>query len=96
MNEESNLDTLREEIIKVTVEIISLTAKRLSLAKKIGETKRSRDLPIEDLKVERELKRIVLEECKTQNVDSGFGLKLLNLLIDEAKRVQMETSNVEE
>ena len=47
MNEESNLEALREEIKKVSVEIISLTAKRLSLAKKIGETKHSR-LPIVD------------------------------------------------
>ena len=91
MNEESNLDMLREEIKKVTVEIIRLTGKRLSLAKKIGEIKHQRNLPIEDLKVERELKRIVLEKCQTYNVDSRFGLRLLNLLIDEAKRVQIET-----
>ena len=96
MDEDSELDVLREEIKTVTVEIIRLTGKRLSLANRIGEIKRRRVLPIEDLEIERELKRIILEECRTYNVERGFGLKLLNLLIDEARRVQIEIVSMEE
>ena len=90
MTEEHNLDVLREEIKKITVEIIHLTGKRLSLAKKVGDIKNKRNLPIEDLKVERELKNIILEKCKKYDINSRFGLELLNLLVDEAKRVQEE------
>jgi chorismate mutase len=96
MSEESNLDMLREEIKKITVEIIRLTGKRLLLAKKIGEIKNQRNLPIEDLKVERELKQVIIEKCQIYNVERSFGLKLLNLLMDEAKRVQIETLNIKE
>ena len=96
MTEEHNLDVLREEIKKITVEIIRLTGRRLSLAKKVGDIKNKRNLPIEDLKVERELKSIILEKCKRYDVNSRFGLELLNLLIDEAKRAQEEILNKEE
>lgn len=93
MNEELNLDVLREEIKKITIEIIRLTGRRLSLAKKVGDIKNKKNLPIEDLKVERELKQIILEKCKRYNINSRFGLELLNLLFDEAKRVQKEILN---
>ena len=82
---------LREEIKNITIEIIRLTGKRLSLAKKIGKIKNQRNLPLEDLGVERELKRVILEKCQTYNVDNSLGLKLLYILIEEAKRVQTET-----
>ena len=84
MSKESDLAILREEIKKATAEIIRLVGERLSLAKKIGEIKHQQNLPIRDLKVERELKRLVLEKCQTYKIDCNFGLKLLNLLIDEA------------
>lgn len=88
---ESSLDELREEIKKVTLEILRLAGERLSLAKRIGEIKRQKGLPIEDLEAEKELKYTVLKRCRACGVDDRFGLKLLNLLIDEAKRVQSES-----
>jgi len=91
VRQELSLDELRKEIRKVTLEMLRLAGKRLSLAKKIGEIKRQRGLPMEDLDAEKELKHIVLEKCRVYGVDERFGLKLLNLLIDEAKRVQGES-----
>lgn len=91
MGEELNLDDLREEIRKITVDMLRLAGKRLSLAKRIGEIKRQKSLPMEDLKAEKELKHLVLEKCRAYGVDDRFGLKLLNLLIDEAKRAQSES-----
>jgi len=90
MGEEPNLDELREEIRKVTLEMLRLAGKRLSLAKRIGEIKRQKGLPMEDLEAEKDLKQFVLEKCRAYGIDDHFGLKLLNLLIDEAKRVQSE------
>ena len=91
MGQEAGLDELREEVKKVTLEMVCLAGKRLSLAKKIGEIKRQRGLPIEDLEAEEELRHVVLEKCRVYGVDDRFGLKLLNLLINEAKRVQSES-----
>jgi len=90
MKESPDLEKLRNEIKDVTVEIMRLAGKRLLLARKVGEAKRQKDLPIEDLEVEKELKQTVLEKCQEYGIESLFGLKLLNLLIDESKRVQKE------
>ncbi len=85
-----NLDELRNEIKDVTVEIMRLTGRRLLLARKVGELKLQKGLPIEDLEVEKELEQVVLEKCREYGIEKHFGLKLLNLLINEAKRVQKE------
>ena len=85
---ESDLEALRKEVREITKEIIRLIGLRLSLAKKINEIKRSMSLPIIDYKVERDLKSSVIDACKKYDVDESFGLRLLNLLIDEAVRAQ--------
>ncbi|MCP8317087.1 MAG: aminotransferase class I/II-fold pyridoxal phosphate-dependent enzyme [archaeon] len=88
MPSESELEALRKEVREITKEIIRLIGLRLSLAKKINEVKHSMGLPIIDFKVERDLKNFVIDACKKYNVDESFGLRLLNLLIDEAVRAQ--------
>jgi len=88
MKRRDELENLRDEINKVTIEILTLCAERFTLARKIGEMKAKMDLPIEDLKVEENLKHKVLEKCRFLGVDPEFGLKLLNLLLDESKKAQ--------
>jgi chorismate mutase len=92
MKESPDLDKLRNEIKDTTLEIMRLTGKRLLLAKKVGEIKRQKGLPIEDLEVEKELKQVVLEKCREYGIESRFALKLLSILFKEAKRVQKEMS----
>jgi len=82
------LDELREEVKKVTMEIIKMVGKRMELVKTISEIKRQRKLPIEDLETEKKLRRAILEACETFNINNRLGLKILNLLIYEAKRIQ--------
>ena len=88
MNEENELDVLRERIAEVTLEILRLCGERFSLAKKIGEIKIRMKMPIENTEVEDKLKRKVLEECRVYGIDSHFGLKVLNLLLEESRRIQ--------
>jgi chorismate mutase len=90
MEHERSLEELREDIRQATVEIIRLVGERLSLAKRIGRLKQEIGMPIEDLKAEEELRRLALKKCQAYGVDRHFCLKLLNLLIDESKRVQRE------
>lgn len=76
--------------MKLTLEIIQLAGERLALAKKIGKIKAQKNMPIEDPEIERELREKVVELSRKLNVDAGFSLKLLNLLLEESKRVQKE------
>jgi len=87
------LEDLREQIRKVTVEIIKLCGKRLSLAERVGEMKLAKCLPIEDSDVEEELRQAVLENCHLYRVDPEFGVRLLDLLLEESKRLQRNIVN---
>jgi len=88
MSERDELESLRHKVNKVTVEIIRLCGERFSLARKIGEMKARMGFPIEDLKVEEKLRREVLEKCSVFGVDAEFGLRILDLLLEESKRNQ--------
>ncbi|MCD6469833.1 chorismate mutase [Candidatus Bathyarchaeota archaeon] len=85
---DEDLSGLRSEIMRLTLEIIRLAGERLTLAKKIGEIKAQRNMPIEDSRVEQELREKVVELSKKLNMDVNFSLNLLNLLIEESKHVQ--------
>jgi aspartate aminotransferase len=82
------INNLRKEIENVTAEIFSLVGKRFVLSREIAKAKIKKGLPVEDVDAERRLKEIISEKCKSYNVDLGFGLRLLNMLVEESKRVQ--------
>jgi aspartate aminotransferase len=90
VRKESNINTLRKEIKKITIEIFKLIGKRMLLVREIGEKKRRKALSIEDLAVESRLRKSVLEKCEAYGVNPNFGVRILNLLIEEAKTVQNE------
>jgi chorismate mutase len=84
------LKVLREEVARITLEIIRLSSRRLSLVRKIGEIKARNNMAVEDPSVEDDLKARVIDLSKKYNVNVDFSLKLLNLLLEESKRVQRE------
>jgi len=90
LTEKSELEKLRNEIAAVTFEILDLCRKRIELARKIAAAKSRMNLPIEDLKVEKDLKRRVLDFCQKNSMHDDFCLDLFDLLINESKRVQEE------
>ncbi len=90
MTKGQDLAELRKEITRVTLEIFRLCGERLQLAKKISEAKARENMPIENLEVEEKLRREVLDVCRTHGVDAGFCLRLLELMLDESKRIQRE------
>jgi len=93
MSRDEELEDLREEIRKVTAEIIKLSGRRLSLAERVGELKLQKCLPIEDSDVEEELRQDVLQDCRLYGVDSEFGMRLLNLLLEKSKSLQKNIMN---
>jgi len=90
LTEQLELKKLRNEIATVTFEIFALCRKRLKLARKIAAVKLRKGLPVEDLEIERDLKRRVLDFCHKNDMNDEFCVKLLDLLISESKSVQRE------
>ena len=86
----AELEELRREVASVTLEILRLCRRRNELAEKIAEIKMKLNLPVEDLSVEEDLRRRVLDLCRSEDMDESFCLKLLDLLIGESKRLQRE------
>lgn len=89
-SELEDLKILRDKVAKITFEIIRLSSERLALAKKIGEIKARNNIPIEDPAVENDLKLKVMDFSRKHGIDEEFSLKILELLLEESKRVQRE------
>ncbi|MBI3022394.1 MAG: aminotransferase class I/II-fold pyridoxal phosphate-dependent enzyme [Thaumarchaeota archaeon] len=88
MKREAELQGLRDEVSRVTKEIISLIAERNDVARKIGHIKTEGSLPIEDEGVEDTLLKEVLADCERAGVDREVGNKIFNILVSESKRIQ--------
>ncbi len=88
MKKEEELRTLRDDVSRVTKEIITHIAARNDLARRIGQIKAERSLPIEDEGVEDALLKEVLRDCERDGVDVEVGSKIFNILVSESKRVQ--------
>lgn len=88
MKDQPRLAELRAQIAEVTKRIIELAGRRNELAREIGRIKTKDSLPWEDEGVEDELTRQVIAECERAGLDRGAGLKILNVLLAESKKVQ--------
>lgn len=91
MSSENSLNALRTDLAEITLRIFDLCANRLVLARKIGEIKSQKNLSIESPRVEQDLKKKVLHICKSRNMNEDFCLRMLELLLEESKRVQRQT-----
>jgi chorismate mutase len=92
LNQKHDLEEIRKEIRRVTLDIIDLCGKRVQLARQVGEIKAEKGMPIEDSGVEERLKSEVLKLCQARGLDKGFCVQLLKLLLDESKQVQRNIS----
>jgi chorismate mutase len=95
LSKEPGVDEIRKQIEKVTLEIFNLCRERFQLARQLGEIKANEGIPIENLKIEQELRGKVLELCKKHNLGEGFCLELLELLLKESKQVQGDVAKLE-
>lgn len=79
---------LREEIRACDQDLVELTARRLALAKRVGELKRGARQPIRNFVVEAEALRLVREAALRLGVRPEIAEELLKLEISESLRVQ--------
>jgi chorismate mutase len=90
---ESDLDELRKEIQQITLEIMNLAGRRLQLSKEIGEIKNKQGIPIENLEIEKQLKQAVVKACKEFGFSVDFFIELTDLLVSQAKRIQLNNAD---
>ncbi|MHA2142840.1 MAG: aminotransferase class I/II-fold pyridoxal phosphate-dependent enzyme [Candidatus Thorarchaeota archaeon] len=88
MTKTTQLDSLRGEIERITLDIVDLVGRRNTLAEQVGMEKARLGSSIVNLEVERRLRAAVIKQCKETGVDSSFGIRLLNQLMTESIRVQ--------
>lgn len=88
MSEEEELARLREQIRALDRQLVELTARRLALARRIGEVKRDVGQPIRNYVVEAEALRQVHEAARALGVNPTAAEELLKIEIRESLRVQ--------
>ena len=85
---DDEISALRDEIRALDRALVELTAKRLALAKRVGEIKASRHQPIRNFTVEAEAIRLVRDAAEKLGVRPELAEELLKLEIRESLRVQ--------
>lgn len=88
MGREASLNRIRDKIRRLTGEIIELSWERMKLVDEVVKVKKKLNLPIEDLNVERKLKDYISNLCIEKRIDLDYASKILNLLLEEAKKRQ--------
>ena len=84
----ADIDRLRDEIRALDKALVELTARRLQLAKRVGELKQTVKQPIRNFVVEAEAIRLVREAAQKLDVRPELAEELLKLEIAESLRVQ--------
>lgn len=86
----SEISLLRKEIAEIDSKIVRLAAERMRCAEKIGDFKRSLGLDVTVPAVEGAVKARYVSEALKVGLSAECASKLAEILIAEAKRVQME------
>jgi len=84
----SSIDKLRDNIDKITFDIIRLLKERNEIAKEIGSLKNNLRLGVTNEEREDQLRSKVSSLCKEIGLDEKSGLTLLNFLLNESVRIQ--------
>ncbi len=85
-----DISELRNEIDKITLEMLHLLKKRMNASKEIGKIKKELGKSITDEPREENLRTKVVSLCKELNLDDSVGTKFLNFLLNESVKVQSE------
>lgn len=85
-----DIDSLRNKIDDITIQMIKLLKDRTEAAKQIGELKKNSGLSINDEKREEQLRTEVSQLCREIGLDESIGKKFLNFLLNESIKVQSE------
>ena len=82
------IDELRKKMETITLEMINLLKLRTDVAKEIGDIKNDLGITVTNETRESELRKKIIAECNTLNLDESIGTKFLNFLLNESVKVQ--------
>ncbi len=83
-----DINESREEIEKITLEMLKLLKKRMQVSKEIGEIKKDLGKSVTDELREGNLRSKVVSLCKELDLDVSVGTKFLNFLLNESVKIQ--------
>ncbi len=84
----SDIDSLRDKMDEVTLEMIKLLKQRTVIAKEIGSIKKDLGMNVTDEKREKNLREKVVSLCSEIEIDEAIGTRFLNFLLNESIKVQ--------
>lgn len=83
---------LRDEINGLNVKIVELLARRVEVARRIGEAKRERNLPIVDRTREGKVYERVRELAIERDLEPSLVEKVFREIVDLCTKAQLEES----
>ncbi len=89
------LQELRDELGRITLEILRLAARRREISEKIGELKERMGMSLLDRAAEARLRARVLEECRRLGLGEELGMRLLNILVEDSLEAQRKAGGDE-
>jgi aspartate aminotransferase len=84
----SDIEELRNEMEKITADMLKLLKIRTGIAKEIGNLKNEQGLTVTDESREDELKNKMMEICDEVGFDKSLATRFLNFLLNESVKVQ--------
>ena len=84
----SDIDKLRDQMDKITLEMVQLLKERVELAKQIGSLKNNLHLGITNEERESQLRTKVISLSKEIGLDEKIATTLLNFLLNESIKIQ--------
>ncbi len=88
------LEEHRKKVKEITLSIMKQVKERMDLVSRIGEIKRDLGLSIIDKNAEQELRESVLEFSNEIGLDKSLALRILNILLEESRRLQGKKESV--
>jgi len=84
----SDIDKLRDQMDKITLEMIQLLKNRAEISKQIGSLKNNLHLSITNEERENQLRTKVISLCKDIGLDEKIATMFLNFLLNESIKIQ--------
>jgi len=88
----SDIEKLRNEMEKITAEMLHLLKSRTDIAKEIGILKNQQGLTVTDESREDELREKIMKICDEIGFEQTLATRFLNFLLNESVRVQSSES----
>ena len=88
----SDIEKLRNEMEKITAEMLRLLKSRTDIAKEIGILKNQQGLTVTDESREDELREKIMKICDEIGFEQTLATRFLNFLLNESVRVQSSES----